>query len=132
MGALDAVQANQSLAHDDAAVMMESGHELGRLIQDPVRRLKLWRQEVRQGWQITWKFQVSSYWCCRISGCRSLTHVSCPGAVLEDCSAVKVMPHGTPSISDHHSAMLCRLDLLSDIWAKSSKVYVLLMTQMGT
>ena len=60
MGALDAVQAKKDLKHDDAAVMMESSHEIGRRIKDPLRCIKLWRREVWQGLAVTWKFQVCS------------------------------------------------------------------------
>ena len=59
MGGLAAVQADQDVADDDAAVMLASGHELAHQMTDPLRRLKLWRPDVLHGIFTHWKFKVS-------------------------------------------------------------------------
>ena len=63
MHALDAVQAGASLDADDAAVMLDSGHELGKHIPDPARKVKLWRPDVRAGLLAQRRFKVGAHPC---------------------------------------------------------------------
>ena len=62
MKALDAVQARDNLQADDAAVMLDSGHELGKRIADPARQLRLWQKDVRKAWVAMLRFKV---WAAR-------------------------------------------------------------------
>ena len=58
MHVLDALQAGHEQGVDDAAIMMAGGEEVGRRISDPLRLVKLWKPDVREGILAFWRFRV--------------------------------------------------------------------------
>ena len=63
MHALDALQGKGKQDRDDAAAMLHAGYELGKRVPDPLRLVKLWQPDVREGILAFSRFKVRAPAC---------------------------------------------------------------------